>query len=597
MKKFRSVLCLLLAVMMLAVCFTGCSKKTATSSASASSSAAQSTAASTTSSTSSSAATSSAANAQDYASMDNVNVRFAQFGNSLDDADGYANDPIRAQIEKDLNITVEYDTGTDGFDDRMQTELYTGSGPDLFPTWGETDKIAKYIEDGLVTNIGDIINANPDRYPTLYKIINSAEYKAYNKLYTGDENTTYAIYSVAAFAEPSFAGVSVYNQSILDEVNGGKVPATTDEFMTYCEAAGKAGYVGWWPRNDKMTNWAEIDAELALPQGTSIQAPSAAGTGTILSGELGTDSEKWTITATSDASKAVVKQLAELYKTGGLDANIGVKGDFDDAYADFGAGKLGAVNFGFGYPGQFRDFYNAAWASVKTDASPDDLTVGQALTSNGNYGQIYDTGTWINSHYFIPTSCTYPDRVLDLVEYIASSKGQDLLQNCTDGQFRTDQGSDYWSAIDGAYGYGDGRCKYCWFSYMFSGTEYYVDFTNNDWWTAVSNPTDFSSNWATETDNELVQKARDTVSAYVDKVHIVLPSYYNMIALPSEATDIISKLSDTTNEYLAQFIGGQLDVDTSWADYVKAYQDAGAADLETMINEAVATARTTYATK
>ena len=133
--------------------------------------------------------------------------------------------------------------------------------------------------------------------------------------------------------------------------------------------------------------------------------------------------------------------------------------------------------------------------------------------------------------------------------------------------------------------------------YMFSGTEYYVDFTNNDWWTAVSNPTDFSSNWATETDNELVQKARDTVSAYVDKVHIVLPSYYNMIALPSEATDIISKLSDTTNEYLAQFIGGQLDVDTSWADYVKAYQDAGAADLETMINEAVATARTTYATK
>jgi len=583
--------------MMLAVCFTGCSKKTATSSASASSSAAQSTAASTTSSTSSSAATSSAANAQDYASMDNVNVRFAQFGNSLDDADGYANDPIRAQIEKDLNITVEYDTGTDGFDDRMQTELYTGSGPDLFPTWGETDKIAKYIEDGLVTNIGDIINANPDRYPTLYKIINSAEYKAYNKLYTGDENTTYAIYSVAAFAEPSFAGVSVYNQSILDEVNGGKVPATTDEFMTYCEAAGKAGYVGWWPRNDKMTNWAEIDAELALPQGTSIQAPSAAGTGTILSGELGTDSEKWTITATSDASKAVVKQLAELYKTGGLDANIGVKGDFDDAYADFGAGKLGAVNFGFGYPGQFRDFYNAAWASVKTDASPDDLTVGQALTSNGNYGQIYDTGTWINSHYFIPTSCTYPDRVLDLVEYIASSKGQDLLQNCTDGQFRTDQGSDYWSAIDGAYGYGDGRCKYCWFSYMFSGTEYYVDFTNNDWWTAVSNPTDFSSNWATETDNELVQKARDTVSAYVDKVHIVLPSYYNMIALPSEATDIISKLSDTTNEYLAQFIGGQLDVDTSWADYVKAYQDAGAADLETMINEAVATARTTYATK
>ena len=38
-------------------------------------------------------------------------------------------------------------------------------------------------------------------------------------------------------------------------------------------------------------------------------------------------------------------------------------------------------------------------------------------------------------------------------------------------------------------------------------------------------------------------------------------------------------------------IGGQLDVETGWAKYVAEYEAAGAADLETMVNEAIAAAR------
>ncbi len=530
------------------------------------------------------------------AEREHVTIRFAQFGNNLDDAEGYENDPIRQAIEDAVNITLEYDTGTEGFDDRMETELYTGAAADLFPTWGESEKIANYIENELVVNIGEIINADPDRYPTLYKIINSDEYKMYNELYTGDPDATYAIYSISAFADPSFSGVSVYNQAILDEVNGGAVPQTVDEFLAYCEAAGSAGYVGWWPRNDKLTTWDEIDYTLAVPQGTSIQEPTVGANmkGVVLSGELGTDSEYWTVSATSEASQAAVRQLRELYLNGGLSSSIGISGDFDDAYADFGTSRIGAVNFGFGYPGQFRDFYKTAWAAANADATIDDLTVGYSLTSDGSYGPIYQTGTWVNSHYFIPYSCENPERVLDLVEFIASNEGQDLLHNCVNGEYNFDQGSDYWSEIDGAYGYGDGRCKYVWFSYMFSGTEYYVDFENQDWWTAVTYPTDFSNNWATEEDAALVDKAKETISTYVDDVIVDLPAYYNMITLPAEASEIISQLNSLTDEYLTQFIGGQLDVDSDWATYAAAYEDAGALELEQMINEAVATARSNY---
>lgn len=527
------------------------------------------------------------------ASYEKVAIRFAQFGNSVDDVDGMANDPVKKAIEDAVNVTLEYDTGADGFDDRMQTELFTGGAPDLFPTWGESDKISKWVEDGLVVNISEIVNAAPDRYPILSGIINSDEYKAYNALYTGDENSAYALYGVAAFADPSFAGVPVYNQAILDQVNDGKVPATVDEFLSFASAAGQSGSVGWWPRNDKLTNWNEIDKTIAAPQGTTILAPSGdAWSGFTLSGQLGTDSEKWALATTSEQSKEVVKQLAELYKTGGLDSNIGVKGDFDDAYSDFGAGKIGAANFGFGYPGQFKDFYTSCWLAANPSAKTSDLTLGTALTQEGKTGTTYTTGTWIGSHYFIPTSCENPERVLDLVEFLASGAGQDLLHNTKDGTFDTAHGSDYWNDINLAYGYGtDGRCKYVWFSYMFCGTEYRMDFENKDWWDAVSNPEDLSANWATAEDVELTTYAKDIISGFVDTAVTSLPAYYNLISLPSEASDIRTKLSDITNSYLTQMIGGQMNIDDSWQKYVAEYEAAGSKELETMLNEAVAAAR------
>lgn len=529
------------------------------------------------------------------ADRENVHIRFAQFGNNTDDVTGMENDPIKKAIEEAVNVTLEYDTGTEGFDDRMQNELFTGGAADLFPTWGESDKISSWVEEDLVTNLSEIVNADPDRYPTLYKIMNSDEYKMYNELYTGDSENAYAIYGISAFAEPSFSGVPVYNTAILEEVNGGKVPATVDEFIEYTKACAAAGYVGWWPRNDKLTNWAQIDATLAGPQGTTIMPPkSNVWDGFVLSGELGTDSEHWTLATTSEASKEVVKQLRDMYAAGALDSGIGVKSDFDDAYADFGAGRLASADFGFGYPAQFKDFFNNPWAATNADAEMGDLTLGTAPTSDGNHAKTYTTGTWVGSHYFIPTTCEYPDRVLDLVEFLASTEGQDLLHNTENYVYREDQGADFWATATAPYGYGDGRCKYVWFSYMFSGTEYEVDFANNDWWTAVSNPIDNSTHWASEQDAELIEYARGVVGEFKDECVVTLPAYYNLVSLPSEANDIRTKLVDVTNEYLSQMIGGQMDIETGWADYQAAYEREGAAELEQMVNDAIAAARTTY---
>lgn len=569
-RSLKRVFSIVLALSMIAAMASGCKKSPAASTASSASSAQKA----------------------------NVKITYAQYGNSLDDPTGFKNDPIKAQIEKKLNVTIAYYTSSDGFADYISNSLAVGQAPDLFPSFGESEKIQKYIKDGSVYCLSDIVNKDPTRYPTLSKIFSDSTYKAYNKLYSGDENKAYAIYSVAAFAEPSYAGVPVYNTAMLQKYNGGKTPKTVDEFTTFTQACGANKVAGWWPRNDKLTNWTEIDQTIAAPQGTTIMAPSGdAWTGFL---PTSTGSDTWKLMTTSDASKAVVKQLAKMYAADALDKDVGVKGDFDDAYANFGTGKIASANFGFGFATQFRDFYNSCWAkSNPSTAKPTDLTMGYALTDNsGNYGHTYTTGQWMGYHYFIPTSCKNPERVLDLVEYLASNEGQQLLFQGIEGQQYKMNGSTVvydpqaWCNVDKAYGYTEAdRCRYVWFTNLFSGTEYKVDFSKNTWYQAVTNPYDNTNDWASANDQALVKSAQDILNNYTSKVVVTLPAYYSMIALPDDATTIRKNLSEITNRYLSAMIGGQMNIDANWSKYVAEYQAAGASKLETMLNEAIVKAK------
>ena len=545
------------------------------------------------------------------AEREKVNIRFSQFGNSTDDAEGMAADPIKKAIEEAVNVTLEYDTGIEGYDDRLQTELMTGNGAELFPTWGDASKLQSWVEDELVTNIGEIINANPDRYPVLYKMINTAEWKAYNKLYTGDENACYAIYSIGARPYPAFSGIPVYNKAILDEVYGGKVPATLDEFVEFTTKCAEAGYTGWFPYNVKLTNWSEIDKTIAAPMGTSIQPAGGGSTGNpwdgfVLEGTLGTD-ETWKIGTTSDEAKEAVKLLAEMYKSGALHNGIGVIDDDSDATSQFVAGNIGSFGYGYGYYTQFYKIY-LSWKDAHGGDSAnyqdllDDLVLGSTLSDDGNYATTYDQNSWMTAHYFIPASCEYADRVLDLVEFLASSEGQKLM-------FRGIEGLTYTEAADGtitynidefvninkSYGYPNpDRCRYMWFSYLFCGAEMMLDLENSDWWDTVTTPYDNTMEWAGEEAKAVYEYALEQATKSVPNSIVSLPSYYTFVALGSEFNDVRNNLKTITERYVSQMIGGQLDIETAWPDYVAEYEAAGVKDLEAALNEAVKTARETY---
>ena len=530
------------------------------------------------------------------AGRENVTIRFSQYANNTDDQENMA------------NVTIEYDTGIEGYDDRLATELAVGAAPDLFPTWGVASLLRKYAEEEAVYDIGKIINADPERYPILYKIINHPTYKMYNKMYTGDENATYAIYSFSARAYPNFNGVPAYNTAILEEVNDGVVPSTVSEFVAFTEKAADAGYSGWWPFNNKLTNWAEIDRTIANPLGTTLRTPATwdwIWTGFLPDdpAKIGTDEEHWTLMTVSDKSKEVVRLLAEMYAKNGIHNGVGTLVDEDDGYAAFNNNTLASYGYSYGYYTQFKKLYDS-WMSAHPDGSLKDLTLGTALTDDdGNWMQIYDVPVYLGSHYFIPTSCEYPERVLDLVEFLASNEGQKLIFCGIEGLTYTMDGDDIVfdieeiTNINKHYGYPyQDTCRYVWFTYLFCTSEMMLNLEDNDWWDAVTTPYDPTMDWATDDDKECFQYALDTVQEFVDDVYVVIPSYYGMATLDAEWADVQTKLYEITNRYLAQMVGGQLDIDTGWEQYRAEYEAAGGPGLEEAVNEAIAFARTEYST-
>lgn len=542
------------------------------------------------------------------AGRENVTIRFSQYANNTDDQEYMANDPIKKAIEEAVNVTIEYDTGIEGYDDRLATELAVGAAPDLFPTWGVAPLLRKYAEEEAVYDIGKIINADPERYPILYKIINHPTYKMYNKMYTGDENATYAIYSFSARAYPNFNGVPAYNTAILEEVNDGVVPSTVSEFVAFTEKAADAGYSGWWPFNNKLTNWAEIDRTIANPLGTTLRTPATwdwIWTGFLPDdpAKIGTDEEHWTLMTVSDKSKEVVRLLAEMYAKNGIHNGVGTLVDEDDGYAAFNNNTLASYGYSYGYYTQFKKLYDS-WMSAHPDGSLKDLTLGTALTDDdGNWMQIYDVPVYLGSHYFIPTSCEYPERVLDLVEFLASNEGQKLIFCGIEGLTYTMDGDDIVfdieeiTNINKHYGYPyQDTCRYVWFTYLFCTSEMMLNLEDNDWWDAVTTPYDPTMDWATDDDKDCFQYALDTVQEFVDDVYVVIPSYYGMATLDAEWADVQTKLYEITNRYLAQMVGGQLDIDTGWKQYRAEYEAAGGPGLEEAVNEAIAFARTEYST-
>lgn len=524
-----------------------------------------------------------------------VKLRLSQYSTQNDDPNLLAQDRIKKALEEAVNAEFEYDSGADdGYFERLEVELMSGTAPDLFHNWGEQEKTGKWAKDGVIIKMSDIVSAQPDRYPILNKIFNSPEYKMYNDFYTSNPDDVYAIYALTAFT--SWAGASVYNAELLKSAGFDKAPETTEDFVKYTKAVAASGKSGWWPRNDKLTRFTELDRTMFAPYDTTVEAPA----GDILSGFRPAGDGTWKLMTVSDKTKEVLKIVADMYKSGALDKGIGIKDDFGAAIDEFVAGRIGAVNFGFSNSGQYGWALNEKWKVVHTDATYEDLVLGKTLIGpDGKRGKSYGTPYWMGMNWVIPESCKNPDRVLDLIEFVASDKGQELIFNGIEGIHFTKDGDqvvfnkEEWKFENEMYDRTDGRCNYPWLNYLFAGMQQQLKLeTTDNWFEASMNMVDYSEQVFGNPDYK--KYADEIVASYASEAFEAVPPYYTLIRFTDEENEIRTKLKEITLRYVPSFITGKMDIEKNWSKYVEEYEAAGAAQIEESLNKNIKTAEEKY---
>lgn len=526
-----------------------------------------------------------------------VTIRFSQPSVNLDDTGAIANDPIKAAIEQAVNIKLEYESAIEAYPDKVQTELIAGTGADLFPNYGQQDLTSKWVNDGVVVNIGELINAEPERYPILHMMINSPEFKMYNQMYTGDADKTYAIYALTAML--SWPGPVLYRQDALETAGMDAPPTTTEEFIEYATKVGQSGSAaGWWPRNNKMGLFNEMDS-MAIPYGTTMRAPTGdPWTGFMPVGDI---EGEWKLMTTSDETKEVVRILADLYKVNGIDRAIGVKDDFAEAKSDFFNGSIGAVGFQFSTVANVNDWFNQYSEANGGANAVDELALGKNLIGpDGKQGVWYSAPYWMGYNWFIPISCEAPDRVLDLMEFLASDEGQDLIFRGIEGQHYTMNGSevvydkDAWTEQGTIYNVLDGRTKYIPFAYLFAGSQERLNLEGaTNWYQASLNPVVIDS-VPESAQKDYIKGVIDSYDLKNDAPAGSLPPYFTIITYPEDMAAKRAKFNEITLQYLPSFITGQKDIDTEWDAYVAAYEAEGSVEFEAAFNAAREKAKTDF---
>ncbi len=536
-----------------------------------------------------------------FAADEKVTISVLQYGVVLDNID-YAKDPIKPVIEEKNNLTLKYETyPTDEWDAMVELNLAAGTIPDLFHNWGQQPTTKKWAEDGVVVKISDIINAQPERYPILHKLINSPEYRMFNEYYTGDPDSAYAFYVLQGNPDNRWiSGDLTYNKKILNEAGFTEPPTTIEEFMAYGKAAAEKGYVGWYPRNNKLSNFEYINKAIAAPLGTTFNTDPGDPWGGMMQDENG----KWYYAVTSDASKQALKYLAQMYADGTLPKGLGTMPDFDETKDMWANNEIGAVSYAVTSHAAFKDIWDD-YAKGQSDAPYTDLAIGPLLKGpSGVIGKQYGTSFWMGANWFIPTSCKHPERVLDLIEWLGTNEGQSLIFNGIEGVHFTKAADGTiafdvpkWDEITQMYIQTGSRCNYSMFQFMYSSAQKQINWEDSQmsWFEQSKDMIDYTKEINGGTMPDYYNYAKPLTDANRDAAFVELPPYYAIIANTDEITAIRFKLNEIGLEYIPSFITGKKDIDAEWDAFVKKLNDAGVQQVVDSLNQLVSEAEAKFA--
>jgi hypothetical protein len=561
-----------------------------------------------------------------------IGMMYRGWDSSAWDSDLIAQDRVWGYIEDKLNIDFRVEYGGSG--DIIVASMAAGTAPDIVMMWPGHPWLGiptwqSWINDGVLTNLNDLVSADPERYPIINTIFQDPVYRLYNLVQNGGVDNYHALMTGNRF-KPITDSAIIYNGFMLDEL-GLEVPATYDEQINAMRMArDKLGATGFgWPTY-KGTHWKGLNYLYFQTHGQEVDGYHLDENG------------NWYDAAVDPGNKAIWATVAEhgaeqLLYPGWL------TGELFEYIDQLVAGKhLSGLYKGprpDGYMAHFEKFQAA-----NPGATLADFPQGLHPIS-GPGGRAHDDAVPLNIYRAtaIPAFSDNPDRALDLLEWWVSEEGQVARWFGIKGiHFTQDDFSDFnaeeflkdqsWNpdvagkTLDEVLEQRPGDLMFLPGAATSNYDNGIVPFAETgSWFEAYQNLRDvrtervnaalavpdgvecsapFTAIWqgggcaACTGPNPPAwcqfQAGNELWHSFLAEGWEGWPQYVDLVALSEEETQIQAALTDIKNKWWVAFVLGNKDVEADWDSFVAEYNEAGGQMLFDAWNVKVADAKATW---
>ncbi|MDI4646504.1 extracellular solute-binding protein [Cohnella hashimotonis] len=326
---------------------------------------------------------------------------------------------IYKQLQEKLNIRIKPITASwNDWEEKLNVMIASGEMPDVFVSYG-IDRPVQYrqwIKEGMVLPISDYA----DQYPNIKNSLANFEVLAKT---TGNKQYSLPIYNEAGSGKDAVSGHNILiRKDWLDKLNL-QVPTTIDEFYAVAKAFSENDPDG----NGKKDTYGYTSSS----GGVWWQYPifNAFDTSTE---RWEKEEGQWTPEVISDETKDAVTFLNGMYNEKILDPEFMLNTD-DKKIEKFVTGKVGMIihnaNATF-----YNDIYNK-FLKASPDADPKSIFtwVGTLKGKSGIQRMDGFNNFWCETSINAGISEEKQKKALELLDYLLSDEGQNLMLNGVEG--------------------------------------------------------------------------------------------------------------------------------------------------------------------
>ena len=498
--------------------------------------------------------TAKAASEIDHSEEITITMMTTEAGTQKFPTEGYVYDVIKEKFN--INLEVQPIPASD-YDTKISTVLASGQMPDIIGGL-QSEKLLKYAPTGMFLNLTEYKDYAPDYFDLMYGDDRAAETKKV------ESDGSLFGFQKCEYNRIAVAQMVAIRTDLLEEI-GVEEPTTFEEYYDDLLKIKEKhpDMYGFGTRNG--TNY--LVGSFAYALGTGGFPTFATTRGMYYEPE----SDSYVYGPTSEKFTRVVEFLQNAYKDGLLDPDYATMTK-DDLFEKASSGKLMSVYDNNSFVGRV---YNPALQEIDANAKFDILK--PMANEDGNTRSYRYEKDWPNNNSVISVRTKYPERVVELLNWMYTEEGRMSTNfgeegvNYTvdeDGTIVTSQdmidaqagASDVAAAVRGELGLG------------LQGLAQYVD----------------ESLDAQITDPIMVENA-EKIAEWSEEGLIdyypLWPSFTEEET--SRITELESNINNVFNQEIDGFITGKSTMD-DWAGFVETLKSQGTEELEQIFNDAYA---------